>query len=69
MGDIDYLLSQEGTVDKYVLCWFDDNEDDFLKAFRRLSGVTFPAGINVTTDGKNKKTCNAMFKAKHGRLE
>lgn len=69
MGDIDYLFSKEGTADKYVLCWFDDEEDDFIKAFRRLSGVTFPTGIKVVTDKNGKKTYNTTFKAKHGKLE
>ena len=69
MGDIDHISSKEEIADRYVLCWFDDEEDDFNKAWRRLTGVTFPAGINFVTDKKGKKTCNATFKAEHGKLE
>ena len=46
----------------------DDTVDDFGKAFRRLTGVTFHEGIKCTTDKKGKITCNASFKAKHGKL-
>ena len=69
MGDIDHISSKEGIADRYVLCWFDDDEDDFIKAWRRFAGVSFPAGINFVTDKKGKKTCNAAFKAEHGKLE
>ena len=69
MGDIDYISTKEGKADKYVLCWFDDREDDFGKAFRRLTGVTSPEGIKCVTDEKGKRTCNANFEAKHGKLE
>ena len=69
MGDFDNISSKEGIADRYVLCWFDDEEDDFTKAWRRLTGVTFPAGINFVTDKKGKKTYNAAFKAEHGKLE
>lgn len=68
MGDIDYISSTEGISDKYVLCWLDDKEDDFNKAWRRLTGVTFPSGITFVTDEKGKRTYNANFKAKHGKL-
>ena len=69
MGDLDYISSNEGIADRYVLCWFDDEEDDFIKASRRFTGVTFPAGINFVTDKKGKRTYNATFKAEHGKLE
>ena len=69
MGDIDYFLSKEGSVDKYVLCWFDDDEDDFIKGFRRLSGVTFPAGVKVEVDKNGKKTYNAAFRSEYGKIE
>lgn len=69
MGDIDYITSARGKSDTYVLCWLDDREDDFSKAWRRLNGVTFPQGINFTTDEKGKRTYNADFEAKHGKLE
>jgi hypothetical protein len=69
MGDIDYLFTKDGKVDRYVLCWFDDNIDDFGKAFRRLVGATFPEGIKFVTDQKGKKTYNVSFEAEHGKLE
>jgi hypothetical protein len=69
MGNLDYVSTQEGKIDNYVLCWFDDQEDDFGKAFRRMTGVTFPEGIICVTDEKGKKTCKANFDAKHAKLE
>ena len=69
MGKLDYILSKEGKTDSYVLCWFDDTVNDFGKAFRRLTGVTFQKGIKCTTGEKGKTTCNALFEAKHGKLE
>ena len=69
MGDIDYLSTSEGMSDKYVVCWFDDREDDFSKSWRRLNGVVFPDGIKCSTNDKGKKICNATFEAKHGKLE
>ena len=36
MGDADYLLSPEGAVDHYVMCWFDDTEPDMTKDLRRF---------------------------------
>jgi hypothetical protein len=69
MGDIDCISSEEGKADRYVLCWFDDRFDDFGKAFRRLTGVTFLEGIKCVNDEKGKTSCNADFEAKHGKLE
>lgn len=69
MGDIDYISSTKGMSDRYVLCWMDDKEDDFSKAWRRLNSVTFPAGINFITDEKGKRTYNADFEAEHGKLD
>jgi hypothetical protein len=69
MGALDYVSSKDGKADRYVLCWFDDKEDDFGKAFRRLTGVTFPEGITCVTDEKGKISCDAGFEAKHGKLE
>ncbi|MFH0897078.1 MAG: hypothetical protein V1850_03395 [Candidatus Bathyarchaeota archaeon] len=43
MGDIDYLSSEKGKSESYVVCWFEDKEDDFKKAWMRLVGVAFPA--------------------------
>ncbi len=69
IGKIDYVSTKEGKADSYVLCWFDDREDDFNKAFRRLTGVTFPEGTRCVIDEKDKRTYNAKFEAKHGKLE
>ena len=69
MGDIDCVSTKEGKADNYVLCWFDDSEEDFGKAFRRLTGVTFPEGITFVTDQRGKRTYNAVFVATHGKLE
>jgi hypothetical protein len=69
MGDIDYISSEEGKADRYVLCWFDDRYDDFDKAFRRLTGITFPEGIKCIKDKKGKISCKANFEAEHGKLE
>jgi len=69
MGDIDYISSTKGMSDRYVLCWIDDKEDDFSKAWRRLNGVNFPSGIVFRTDEKGKRTYNADFEAEHGKLD
>jgi hypothetical protein len=69
MGDLDYILTNEGKVDRYVLCWLDDKEDDFSKAWRRLNGVFFPNGVSLIVDEKEKKTYNSNFVAKHGKLD
>ena len=42
-----YLAKKEKLI--IVLCWFDDREDDFKRAFRRLTGVTFPIGTTFVT--------------------
>jgi len=68
MGDADYLSSKEGAVDRYVLCWFDDEEDDFTKSWRRLTGVTFQNGISFGVNSMNKKTYDANLKAQKGKL-
>lgn len=68
MGDIDFISSAEGKSEQYVLCWFDDKEDDFNNAWRRLNGVTFLDGITFITDKKGKRTYNANFKAKRGKV-
>jgi len=67
MGDVDYVSSPEGKSEKYVLCWFDDSEDDFNKSSRKLTGVTFPSGLSFTTS-EQKRTYNASFQARYGKL-
>lgn len=69
IGDFEYPFTPEGKTDNYVLCWFDDTEDDFTTAFRRLTGVTFPLGIQCEINEKGKKVCNTTFTAKQGKLE
>ena len=68
MGYLDYINSKEGKGDRYVLCWFDDSEDDFSSAFRRLTGVEFNEGIKCIIEN-GKVTCNSRFTAKHGKLK
>jgi len=69
MGDIDYVTSKEGKNDNYVLCWFEDKEEDFTKFWRQLTSATFPNGISFTTDKRGKRTYNTECKAKHAKLE
>jgi hypothetical protein len=69
MGDIDYVTSKEGKNDSYILCWFEDKEEDFTKFWRQLIGVTFQKGISFTTDRRGKRTYNAECKARHAKLE
>lgn len=66
MGDVDRIPSkvkEEG----YALCWFDDAEEDFRKAFRKLNGVTFSSGLSFTTS-EGKRTYNASFRVRSGKL-
>ena len=69
MGDPSYIDSAEGKNDSYVLCWFDDSVGDFDKSFRRLAGVTFPSGAFYVVDKKGKRSYEANFEAKYGKLE
>ena len=69
MGNLDCISSVEGKGDKYVICWFDDREDDLNKAYRRLSEVTFPSGMPYVVDEKGKRTYDASFKAKKAKIE
>jgi hypothetical protein len=65
MGDIDNI----SPASRYVVCWFDDQVEDFYKAFRRLSGVTFPSELHYVADDKGKRTYNTEFQAKHSKLK
>jgi hypothetical protein len=69
MGDADYLLSPEGAVDHYVMCWFDDTEPDMTKDLRRLKGVTFKGKVTCALNEADKRTYNATFKAEHAKLK
>jgi hypothetical protein len=68
MGDSDYISSADGLRDRYVLCWFDDLEDDFSKAAQRLFGVVFPNGVSYITNERGKRTYNTHFMAQNGKL-
>lgn len=65
MGDIDQVQS----TNSYIVCWFDDQVDDFYEAFRRLSAVTFPSQLAYSLDKRNKRTYNTVFQAKHAKLK
>lgn len=69
MGDIDYISTDEGKADRYVLCWSEDKEDDFSRSWRRLTGVAFREGIAFITNGKGKRSYSAAFTAEHGKLK
>ena len=69
MGNLDYISFKGGEIDRYVVCWFDDKEDDFIQAARRLGGVTFPPGMSFKVDERGKRTYNTSFKAEYGKLE
>jgi len=69
MGDVDYISSPQGSTDKYVLCWFDNSEEDTTKDLRRLTGVTFPKKVSYTLTESGKRTYNADFKATHAKLK
>jgi hypothetical protein len=62
MGDIDDIATGTSSSERYVLCWFDDDEDDVANAWRRLTGVTFPNGVTRTTNDKGKRTYHATFR-------
>ena len=69
MGDSDYLLSSEGAVDHYVVCWFDDTEPDMTRDLRRLRGVTFQGKVTCDVNERGKRTYNAAFRAEHAKLK
>jgi hypothetical protein len=69
MGNFDYVSFKGGEADRYVVCWFDDKEDDFIKAARRLSGVIFPPEMSFKVDERGKRTYNTTFTAEFGKLE
>jgi hypothetical protein len=69
MGNFDYVSFKGGEADRYVVCWFDDKEDDFIKAARRLGGVKFPPGMSFKVDERGKRTYNTTFVADYGKLE
>lgn len=68
MGNLDCISSKKKSDDRYIICWFDDAEEDLSKAGRRLTGVTFSLEVACVVDGKGRKTFNAKFNAEHGKL-
>jgi hypothetical protein len=69
MGNFDYVSFKGGEADRYVVCWFDDKENDFIQAARRMGGVKFPPGMLSKVDERGKKTYNTSFTADYGKLE
>jgi CBS domain-containing protein len=68
MGDLNYISSKEGQNDRYIICWFDEKEDDFNKAGRRLIKVNFEQSSKFRVDDKDKRTYNANFTAEFGKF-
>jgi hypothetical protein len=68
IGNIDYISTDEGISNRYILCWFDDNDDNYDMSWRRLTGVSFHTGIISKKDTKGKKTYNINFTARSGKI-
>ena len=68
MGTVSCLTSEEGAGDRYIVCWFDDDEEDQNLAGRRLTGVTFSSRVICRLDLKDKRTYNGSFTAENGKL-
>jgi hypothetical protein len=68
-GNLCYISFKGGESDRYIICWFDNEVDDFRQASRQLGGVTFPPSMPFTVDEKGKKTYNTTLKAEYGKLE
>ena len=69
MGNLACVSFKGGEIDRYIVCWFDDNVDDFHQAGRRLIGVTFPPNMSFTVDERGNRTYNTTFKTEYGLLE
>jgi hypothetical protein len=70
MGDADYLSSDEGKSDHYVMCWFDDTEPDMTKDLRRLRGVRVNGDVTFRSNDKtHKRTYNASFTAEQAKIQ
>jgi hypothetical protein len=69
MGDVDYLSSQEGTSDHYVLCWFDDTIPEMTGDFRKLTGTVLNGEVKLQIGENGKRTYNASFTAKRAKLK
>jgi hypothetical protein len=69
MGDMDYLSSQEGKSDHFVMCWFDDTQPDMTRDLRRLHGVRFNGEVSCSLNEQtHKRTYNAVFNADQAKL-
>jgi len=70
MGDTDYIASEEGKSDHYVLCWFDDSEPDMTKDLRRLRGARFEGEVTCVENPKtHKRTYNTAFSATQAKTK
>ena len=70
MGDADYVSSEKGKTDHYVMCWFDNNEPDMTKDLRRLRGVRFTGDLSYSENSKtHKRTYNATFEAEQAKIK
>jgi hypothetical protein len=70
MGDADYLSTPEGKADHFVLCWFDDREEDMTKDLRRLRGVHIEGEVACSENEKtHKRTYNASFTASQAKIK
>jgi hypothetical protein len=69
MGDLDYISSNEGKSDHYVMCWFDDTQPSMDHDLRRLRGVRFNGEISCRLNEQtHKRTYNAVFNAEQAKL-
>jgi hypothetical protein len=69
MGDADYLTTKEGLADRYVICWFDDNEPDMTRDLRRMREVSLRAKATCEINSSGKRTYNAHFNAVNAKLK
>ena len=68
MGQLNFLKKQSGLSDRYVLCWFDDREEDFNLSWKRLNGVRFSEQPVLISGQKRKPAYNVSFTATAGHL-
>jgi hypothetical protein len=68
MGRLDFLSDEAGLEDSYVLCWFDDREEDFGRSWKRLTGVRFAERPALISSPESKPAYSVSFTAAGGRL-
>ncbi|MEW6592134.1 MAG: hypothetical protein AB1305_00360 [Candidatus Hadarchaeota archaeon] len=73
MGDVDQLYKHGKSSSTCIVCWMDDREEDFDRAWRRMDGVKFSAAESKEGRsgkfGEPKRTYNAEFTCKGAKLE